>query len=85
MDDIRAENFFDTCEWEDLVITVPKDAISMTICTTHYVDGEILRSQGEYKVSDIQIMRDTLNAYIEGKLPKYVITEKGEAYLNGEV
>ena len=85
MDDIRAERFFDTCEWEDLVITVPKDAIGITIRTTHYVDGEIIKSQGEYKLSDIQAMRDTLDAYIEGELPKYIITEKGKAYLNGEV
>ena len=68
-------------QFEDIVITIPKNTIAMTIGVDVYEDGDIQKFCSEYNLSEINECRDVLEKYIEGELPKYKITEKGLAYL----
>jgi hypothetical protein len=70
----------DNIEWEDVVITIPKNTVHMIIQTSVFNDGEIAKYQGEYDVNDINDCKNTLEKYIIGDLPLYVLTEKGKEY-----
>ena len=72
-------------EWEDIVIAIPKNTVHMTIQVSIFDDSEISQYIGEYNVSEINECRNTLEKYINGELPRYIITEKGLEYLNGSI
>lgn len=72
-------------EWGDIVIAIPKNTVHMTIQVSIFDDSEISQYIGEYDVSEINECRNTLEKYINGELPRYIITEKGLEYLNGSI
>jgi hypothetical protein len=72
-------------EWEDIVVTIPKNTVYMTVQAGIFDNSEISQYVGEYNVSEINECRNTLEKYIIGDLPKYVLTKKGREYLNGSV
>lgn len=72
-------------EWEDIVITIPKNTVHMIVQVNIFDDSEISQYIGEYNVSEINECRNTLEKYINGELPRYIITEKGLEYLNGSI
>ena len=72
-------------EYEDIVVTIPKNTVHMTIQVSIFDDSEISQYIGEYNVGEINECRNTLEKYISGELPRYIITEKGLEYLNGSI
>lgn len=68
-------------EYIDVVVSIPANAVKMEILVDFYGDGEINSARGEYDFDDIRECEETLEKYINGDLPKYVITEKGLDYL----
>ena len=57
----------------------------MTVQVDIFDDSTISQYVGEYNVSEINECRNTLEKYINGELPRYIITEKGLEYLNGSI
>ena len=72
-------------EYEDIVVTIPKNTVHMTIQVSIFDDSEISQYIGEYNVGEINKCRNTLEKYISGELPRYMITEKGLEHLNGSI
>lgn len=72
-------------EYEDIVVAVPKNTVHMTIQVSIFDDSTISQYVGEYNVNEINECRNTLEKYISGELPRYIITEKGLEYLNGSI
>lgn len=68
-------------EWEDIVVTIPKNTVHMIIQTSVFDNDKIVKYQGDYNVDDINDCKNTLEKYINGDLPLYVITEKGREML----
>lgn len=67
-------------EWEDIVVTIPKNTVHMIIQTSVFNNRKIVKYQGEYDVNDINNCKNTLEAYINDDLPLYVPTEEGWNY-----
>lgn len=65
----------------DVVVSIPANAVKMEILVDFYANGEINKCSGEYDFNDIRECEETLEKYISGELPKYVITEEGRNYL----
>lgn len=68
-------------EYIDVVVSIPANAIKMEILVDFYANDEIHKACGEYDFNDIRECEETLEKYINGDLPKYVITEEGRDYL----
>ena len=67
-------------EWEDIVVTIPKNTVHMIIQTSVFNNRKIVKYQGEYDVNDINNCKNTLEAYINDDLPLYAPTEEGWNY-----
>lgn len=68
-------------KYTDIVVSIPANAVKMEILVDFYANGEINKARGEYDFNDIRECEETLEKYISGDLPKYVLTEEGSNYL----
>jgi hypothetical protein len=75
--DIDINNF----EWQDIVITIPKNTVHIIADISVFDNGKIVKCQGEYNVNDINDCKNTLEKYIDGDLPLYVLTDKEKELL----
>lgn len=68
-------------EFKDAVIAIPKNTIELEINATVYQDGKLQVINSIYNLQEIQHLFQLFLDTIEGDYPKYVLTEKGQAYL----
>jgi hypothetical protein len=71
----------DDIEFVDAVISIPANAVKLTIEAVTYEDGELHTVKGEYGPVEI---RDAINLFqdtIDGDYPVYSLTEKAKEQL----
>ena len=71
----------DDIEFVDAVISIPANAVKLTIEAVTYVDGELHTAEGKY---DLEGIRDAINLFqetIDGEYPVYCLTEKAKEQL----
>ena len=71
----------DEMEFVDAVISIPKNAISITLDVKTYENGVIQNVGAEFDASDIREMINLFEKTEVGEYPKYVFTEKGKQLL----
>lgn len=67
-------------EFKDAVIAIPKNTIELEINATVYQDGQLQVINGIYNLQEVQHLFQLFLDTIEGDYPKFVLTEKGQAY-----
>jgi hypothetical protein len=71
----------DDIEFVDAVISIPENAVKLTIEAVTYEDGELHTVEGKYGPVEI---RDAINLFqdtIDGDYPVYSLTEKAKEQL----
>ena len=66
-------------EFEDAVIPIPKNAVSIKLEVKTYEDGEIHTVCADLEMSDIREMFRTFEETVAGDYPLYTATEQGKA------
>lgn len=73
---MNSSKTIDDFEFEDAVMTLPKNAIEVVYKVKVYEDGEIHELEGTYGVNDIREAFQLFNETVSGNYPKFVLSEK---------
>lgn len=68
-------------EYKDIIISIPTNAIEMTVKLKLYENGEIVDAEQVFDLNDIRYAEDLFEQCCEGEYPIATITEKGREYV----
>lgn len=71
----------DDIEFVDAIISIPKNAVKLTIEAMTYEDGELHTVEGKYGPKGIRCAIDLFQDTIDGDYPLYCLTEKAKEQL----
>ena len=69
--------------YKDIIMSIPKNTIEMTVELKMYEDGEVLHAKRIFDLEDIKDAEDLFEQCCDGEYPIYTITEKGREYVEG--
>ena len=68
-------------ECKDIIISIPKNTIEMTVKLKMYENGEIVDAEQVFDLNEIGYAEDLFEQCCAGEYPTYTITEKGREYI----
>ena len=71
----------DDIEFQDAVVSIPKNAIWVTLNIKTIENGEVKSIQGDFDPPAIREAFQKFDDTVSGEYPKYVITEEGRKYV----
>lgn len=71
----------DDIEFVDAVISIPKNAVKLTIEVVTYEDGELHTAEGKYGLEGIREAINLFQKTIDGDYPVYGLTDKAKELL----
>ena len=67
-------------ECKNIVISIPTNAIEMTVKLKLYEDGEVIDAEQLFDLNEIGYAEDLFKQCCDGEYPIYTSTEKGREY-----
>ena len=70
-------------KYKDIIVSIPTNAIEMTVKVKVYENGEIFDAKLTFDLEGIKYAEDLFGQCCDGKYPEYALTERGIEYLEG--
>ena len=67
--------------YKDIIMSIPTNAIEMTVKLKMYEDGELVDAKQTFDLEDIKDAEDLFEQCCDGEYPTYTLTEKGREYV----
>lgn len=67
--------------YKDIIMSIPTNTIEMTVKLKMYENSEMFYAKQIFDLEDIKHAEDLFEQCCEGEYPTYILTEKGERYV----
>ena len=70
-------------ELKDIIISIPTNAIEMTVKLKVYKNGKMFDAEQTFDLEGIKYAENLFEQCCDGEYPQYTLTEKGKEYFEG--